>query len=335
MEVDKFNLRSVILDAVKEVNAPLDFFNQLCLKRHPFNKILICGMGGSAMMGDFFAYFRTNGFTPLVPRVPVFTHRSYGLPADVDEQTLIICVSYSGQTEEPLSSFDKAESAHLEVAGITCGGQLGELFQKYKTPWVKIPQGNVPPRSSLGYQLNALVKILMAYGLLNSSASNALAVLPEKIIPANFEDQAKTLCARLSHKIPIIYSSKDNEVLAKLWKIRFNENTKVPAFFNCFPELNHNEMVGWTKSLGSFHFLILRDQNDLPRIKKRMAITAELLMSQELPVSFVEVMGANPLEKIFWAASFGDWLSYHLAMFYGVDPTPVAMAEEMKKRLRE
>jgi len=143
------------------------------------------------------------------------------------------------------------------------------------------------------------------------------------------------LCAKLNHKIPVIYSSQDNRLLAKLWKISLNENAKIPAFFNFFPELNHNEMVGWTKNLGSFHLLFLKDKDDLPRIKKRMEFTADLLKRQNLPLDFVEIEGQNPLEKIFWAVSFGDWLSYHLALFYGVDPTPVTMVEELKKRLKE
>ncbi len=335
MEADKFNLRSVILNSVKQVGAPLTFFNELRLTRRPFNKILICGVGGSALMGDFFSYFQATRFAPLSPAIPVLTHRSYDLPYNADQNTLIICVSYSGQTEEALAAFNKAEDSHFEVAGITCGGQLAELFQKYKTPWVKIPQNNIPPRASLGYQLTAMVKILMAYGLLNSSAQSALASLPEKIIPADFENQAKMLCVKLGHKIPVIYSSQDNRVLARLCKIILNENAKIPAFYNFFPELNHNEMVGWTKNLGYFHLLLLRDKNDLPRIRKRMELTAELLKKQNLPLDFIEIVGQNPLEKIFWATAFGNWLSYHLALFYGIDPTPVEMVEELKKRLKE
>ena len=335
MEVDKYNLRSVILNSVKQVSAPLTFFNELNLTRRPFSRIMVCGVGGSALMGDFFSFFQTNGFSPLSPAIPVLNHRSYDLPADADENTLIICVSYSGKTEEALSAFDKAKERHLEVAGITCGGTLGEMLQKYKTPWVKIPQDNIPPRTSLGYQLAAMVKILMAYGLLDLSAQNALSLLPEKVVPSNFENQAKLLCSKLVHKIPVIYSSHNNRVLARLWKICLNENTKVPAFYNFFPELNHNEMVGWTKNLGPFYLLFLRDKEDLPRISKRMDLTAELLKKQGLPVDFIEIQGENALEKIFWALIFGDWLSYHLALFYGVDPTPVAMVEDLKQKLRE
>lgn len=334
MEVDKFNLRSILLNSVNQVNEPLTFFNELHLTRRPFNKVLICGMGGSALLGDFFSFFNATGFAPLSPLVPVSTHRSYNLPPGADQNTLIVCISYSGQTEEALSSFNKALTEDIEIAGITSGGQLEELFQKNKMPWVKIPQ-NIPPRVSLGYQLAAIVKILMAYGLLGSAAQNALSLLPEKIIPANFENQAKLFCAKLNQKIPVIYASQDNQALAKLWKISFNENTKIPAFYNVFPELNHNEMVGWTRNLGPFSLIFLQDKNDLPRVKKRLDITAELLKKQNLPVDFIEVIGETPLEKIFWALIFGNWLSYHLALFYGIDPTPVEMVEELKKKLRD
>ena len=335
MEVDKSNLRTVILNSVKQLTAPLTFFNELHLTRKPFNKVLICGMGGSALMGDFLVYFQTSGFASLAPKIPITTHRSYSLPDNADENTLIICISYSGQTEETISAFNKAIDSNFEVAGIACGGELAELFQKYITPWIKLPQDNIPPRTSLGYQLAAITRILMAYGLLNSDAQDVLTSLPEKIIPSDFETQAKMLCTKLGHKIPIIYSSQDNNTLARLWKIKFNENAKIPAFYNSLPELNHNEMVGWTKNLGSFSLLFLRDKDDLPRIKKRMELTANLLGLQNIPINFVDVVGEGPLEKVFWASSFSDLLSYYLALFYGIDPTPVEMVEEFKKRLKE
>ena len=292
-------------------------------------------MGGSALVGDFLVYFQNYNFSSLAPNIPVVTHRSYNLPGNTDENTLIICVSYSGRTEETISAFDKAVDSNFEVAGVAGGGQLGELFQKYKTPWIKLPQNNIPPRASLGYQLSDITRILIAYGLLGSNAQDALALLPEKIIPADLENQAKMLCAKLGYKIPIIYSSQNNSLLARLWKIELNENAKIPAFYNSLPELNHNEMVGWTKNLGSFSLLFLRDKDDLPRIKKRIELTADLLKSQGLPIDFIDVIGDNPLEKVFWASSFGEWLSYYLALFYGIDPTPIVMIEDLKKRLKE
>lgn len=332
MEVDKSNLRRVILDSIKQFDVDLEFFNQLELKRRSFNKVVLCGMGGSALIGDILSYLKNNNYSPLIVKLPVYIHRSYGLSNETDQNALIICISYSGNTEEPLSAYDKAKQDNLEIAAITSGGKLAELCQQNKTPWVKIPSG-LEPRMSLGYQLSALVKIFMAYGLLAASAHNELVGLSKKIIPLEFENESKVLCQKLNRKIPIIYSSDKNLALARIWKIKFNENTKIPAFFNIFPELNHNEMVGWTNPSGPFHFLFLEDADDLTQVQKRMKLTSELLKQKGLPVDFIKLSGDNALEKLFSGIALGDWLSYHLALFYGIDPTPVEMVEEFKKRL--
>ncbi len=333
MEVDKHNLRQIILDSVRQLDAELDFFNQLNLTRRSFDKVIICGMGGSALAGDFFSYFKNESFLPLSLNIPVLIHRSYDLPLAANENSLIICSSYSGDTEEPISSFNKAKQQNFEIAGIAGGGRLTELFQENKTPWVKIPRNDIPPRASLGYQFKGLTKIFMAYGLLTSSAQNEISTLSKKIEPAQLENDAKIKCPRLANKIPIIYTSQDNELIGRIWKIKFNENTKIPAFYNVLPELNHNEMVGWTKNLGPFYFIFVRDSDDLPRVQKRMNLTAELLIKSGYGVDFINPAGDNVLEKLFWALIYGDWLSYHLALFYGIDPTPIEMVEEFKKRL--
>lgn len=335
MEVDKSNLRSVILNFANQLNADPDFFNQLCLTRRPFSKIIICGMGGSALAGNFFQYFEERRFAPLLLPIPLKIHRSYSLPPEADDNSLIICVSYSGDTEETISSYQEAKKQNLETACITYGGQLSQLCQQDKTPWIKLPQTKIPPRFSLGYQLAAFVKLFMAYGLLNSSAKNVIASVPEKINPQEMEGPMKLLCAKIANKIPIIYSSNENRILARLWKIQLNENSKVPAFFNSFPELDHNEVVGWTKHLGPFFFLFLYDEDDLPDIQKRMKITDQLIRGRGLNSEFIKLAGQNPLEKIFYAEILGSWLSYHLAIFYGIDPAPVEMVEELKKLLRD
>lgn len=332
--IDKSNFRDIILNSVNQLTADLEFFNQLQLARRSFDKVIFCGMGGSALVGDWLAYFQKQNYAPLLLGLPIVAHRSYDLPPEASDNSLIICISYSGNTEEPLSSFQKAKQTGLEITGVTCGGQLAELFQKNKTPWVKIPRPDLPPRCSLGYQLAALIKILMAYGLLPASAQSELASLAENLKPEDLENEAKNLSAALLNKIPVVYSSDENQTLARLWKIKFNENAKVPAFYNGFPELNHNEMVGWTKMASLFSFLFLSDANDRPPIKKRMDLTAEILKRNGAAVSFVKLGGADALTKIFWASVFGDWLSYYLALNLGVDPTPVQMAEEFKKGLK-
>jgi len=142
----------------------------------------------------------------------------------------------------------------------------------------------------------------------------------DKIQPIEIEKEVEPLIQKLFNKIPIVYSSQNNAALAKIIKIKFNEDAKIPSFFNYFPELNHNEMTGWEKPVGPFHFLLLADDDDHIRTKKRMSITAELL---------------KKLEKMFWSLTFGDWLAYKLAMAYGIDPTPVNLVEELKAQMKD
>lgn len=332
MEVDKSNLRGIIINSVKQLDSDLEFFNQLEIKRRPFDKIMLCGMGGSALVGDILEYFKMHDYSPLIANLPIQIHRNYDLLSGIEEKTLIICSSYSGDTEETLSAYNRAKQEGLEIAALTSGGKLAEFCRRDKTPWIKIPT-TLQPRLSLGYQLSAVVKIFMAYGLLAAASGNALTDLSKKIIPSQLELEAKTFCPKLSHKIPIIYASDKNYALARIWKIKFNENTKIPAFWNVFPELNHNEMVGWTNTFGPFHFFFLQDDTDLPQIHKRMKLTAELLKQRDFSVDLIRLSGADVLEKLFWGMVFGDWISYHLALFYGTDPNPVEMVEEFKKKL--
>lgn len=329
---DKYNFRQIILSSVEQLKIKQDFFNELQIARRPFSQVALCGMGGSALAGDFFNYFRN--FAPLKLALPFFVHRDYGLPPNIKPDDLIVCVSYSGNTEETLSVFYEAQKQNIEIAAITANGRLAQLCQAQKIPWVKIHNAQIPPRCSLGYQLNALVKIFMAYGLLTYSAQNEIEEMPDKINPAQMENEMKLLCPKMANKIPVIYSSRPNEILAKIFKIKINENSKIPAFFNVFPELNHNEMVGWTKNLGPFYFIFLRDANDPPSIKERFDLTTRILNDLGLSVTQLTLRGENPLIKLFRTSIMADWLSYHLALFYGFDPTPVVLVEEFKRLLK-
>jgi len=328
------NFRQIILDFPRQLAQPLDFFNQIYLNRRRFNKVVLAGMGGSALVGDLAYLLKVKNFPELNIALPLFVHRSYNLPLDCDEQTLVICSSYSGDTEETISAFEKAKEKNIEVAGFCSGGMLAELFLKNQTPWVKIPSG-IPPRCALGWQMAALTKILVGYGLLPQSSLDKLEFLAKNLNPLEWENEARLLCPKIAQKIPVIYASEENKSLARILKIKFNENAKIPAFFNSFPELNHNEMVGWTKSFGSFIFLFLKDSDDWPRTQKRMELTAQILADLGLKSETIEIKGSSPLEKIFQSLIFGDWLSYHLALFYGVDPAPVELVAEFKKRLEK
>lgn len=332
---NKEKFREIILNSANQLSSDPKFINQLNISRRQFNKILICGMGGSALAGEMLFGLKLKNFDPFNLNLPVFIHRSYDLPPDTDQKTLIICLSYSGNTEETISAYQAAKNQEWEIAGVTSGGKLAEIFDKNGTPWIKMPEPEMPPRCAVGYQLVALAKILMAYGLLPPYTQKELAETAAKISPAEIENSAREFSEKIAGKIPVIYSSDENRALARIWKIKINENAKIPAFWNVLPELNHNEMVGWPKNDNRwpFAFIWLSDSADSPQIKKRLELTSELLADNGWQTEKIELGGATALEKMFWALAFGDWVSYFLALSSGVDPAPVEAVEKFKKLL--
>lgn len=324
-KIDKSNMRQLILDFPKQFRAGIELAKNV-KARGRFDAVLICGMGGSALPGDILsAWLRAYEIA-----LPLYIHRNYGLPHHVDEKYLIICISYSGNTEETLSSFEEARSRGFKIIGIGSNGKLAKLCKKYNIPMAIIPK-SLQPRVALGFQFAALMKILANCGIIRNNLEN-IADLEKSLKPKTFEHQGKNLAKKIEGNIPIIYASEKLKVLSQIWKIQFNENSKNPAFYNYFPELNHNEMVGFTKA-SNFHIVNLRDPADHPKNLKRMELTAEILKKRGLGVDIINIKGKDILYKIFSTIILGSWTSYYLALGQKTDPTPVKMVEEFKRKI--
>lgn len=293
-----------------------------------FGNIVVCGVGGSALPADLLTVYLPD------LTLAVYIHRSYDLPAQADQNSLVICISFSGNTGETISAFEEAQKRNFKVVAITKGGRLGQLAKKYHTPLVLLPQVEIQPRSATGYIFASLIKVLANCRIVEDK-SKEISALAEDLKPAELENQGKSLAEKLIGKTPLCYASDRFKALARIWKIKFNENSKIMAFWNYFPELNHNELVGITNLQGKFRAVILQDRDDHPRILKRMALTADLFKKKGIGVDFIEIKGKNNLTKIFSALLLGDWTSYYLARNYKIDPFPVEMVEEFKKRLKE
>lgn len=284
-------------------------------------------MGGSALPADILSmWLETNS------KVSLHIHRDYGLPHHADGKHLVICISYSGNTEETISAFEEARKKNLKVLAIASGGKLVELCRSRKIPVAIIPSG-LQPRMALGFQFAALMKILSNSGLIKTNPQEILK-LENSLKPKKLENLGKELAEHLKNKMPLIYASRRLASLARIWKIKFNENSKIPAFCNYFPELNHNELLGFTKTDPKlFSIVILRDSADHPRNLKRIELTKNILEEKSLAVDIVEIMGKDILYKVFSNILLADWTSYHLALGRGIDPTPVKLNDEFKKRL--
>lgn len=290
----------------------------------PVNSILFCGMGGSALPGDILQCYLADSMIPL------HIIRDYAVPGWVNKNTAVFIISYSGNTEETISMYKKAKAKQCKIVAISAGGDLKELAKNDEVPHIEVPKG-INPRDAIGYLTIPIITILQ-----NSGIAPPTKDLPNMIrmLKQDHQQKAKEIAAKLANKIPIIYSSKHLFCVARIWKIKINENAKTPAFWNEFPELNHNEMNGFINPKGDYFVVFISDQDDHPRIKKRMEITRKLLTDKKIPTLELRLTGENRLARIFSAILLGSYVSYYLALSYNIDPNPVEMVEELKARLR-
>ena len=301
--------------------------------------IILCGMGGSAIGGDL---ARTLLSSQL--KIPFYICRSYNLPGFAGEKSLVVGSSYSGNTEETLSAFRQALELGCKTMIVTTGGQLLEIAQKNDIPAVLLP-GGLQPRAALGYSFAPIMLALNKIGLSEYSAVDFRQLadfLKGRITHLEIEtdsdqNHAKQLAMRLYGRIPIIYTGPELfDVVGTRLKGQICENAKMLAFNNQFPEFNHNELVGW-KVLNSFRdylrVLIIRDEDDHPRVAARMDIVKEVIKKTGVDVFEIKSEGDNRLQRIFSLIQLGDFLSFYLAILNKVDPTPVEPIETLKKEL--
>ena len=293
-----------------------------------WKRFIVCGMGGSALAGDLL-------------RISVW--RDYGLPKEIDaKNTFVIACSYSGNTEETIDAFLEARKRGLPVAAVSTGGKLLELAIQHHISYIQLPNTGIQPRMAAGYSIKALLKLMG-----EEEKLMGIKKLAETLDVEAAGQKGKELSQSLKGKLPIIYSSSRNFPIAYNWKIKFNETGKIPAFANCFPELNHNEMTGfdWKRDTnlrmrandangGSFFFILLEDPDDDPRIIKRMQITKKLFEDRGLTAYSIGLYGDSIWHKIFQNLLIADWAAFYLAKFYGVDPEQVPMVEELKKLMQ-
>ena len=299
------------------------------------DKVIILGMGGSAIGGDL-----VSSLAVSEAKSPVLVHRGYDLPSYVDARTLVIASSYSGMTEETLSSFEQALATKSKKMVITTGGKLKSLAAARHIPVFRFDY-KAQPRAALAFSLFPLLAFLQRLGFLSDKSADVLATVQTlrelsnrlKEDKPSAHNPAKQLAERLYGKLPVIYGAGIVAEVAHRWKTQINENGKAWAFYEVFPELNHNAVVGYQfpADLADKIFIVLLGSSLLPeRIQLRYRVTCQLLEQAKVGYRIVDGEGDSPLSHMISLVLFGDYASYYLAILNRIDPTPVKAIDFLK-----
>jgi glucose/mannose-6-phosphate isomerase len=303
--------------------------------------VAVVGMGGSAIGGEMAAGYLAGSLS-----VPISVVRDYSLPAYVGPGTLVYVSSYSGNTEETLSAYSEARQRGATIVCSTTGGEVARIAAEEGHDVVQVPAG-YPPRAALGFSLVPLLFVLARLGLApdpSQDVDDATAVIEDGVgrlglgVPTA-GNEAKELASWFFEHVPVVYGSvPGTSVVANRWCGQLSENSKVVAHRNELPEMNHNEIVGWSGVRpmgGSARVVFLRDADDHPRVSRRMDITRATVEAAGAETRDVSSRGGTKLARLLSLVQLGDFTSFYLAILCGVDPTPVAPIDALKKRLAE
>jgi glucose/mannose-6-phosphate isomerase len=303
---------------------------------HP-DGVAVCGMGGSAIGGEL-VLATASGLA-----VPSAVVRACELPAWVRPETLVVAVSYSGETEETLACVEGALARGCRPVCVASGGRLAALAAGHGLPHVPVPAG-LQPRAALGVLATPVAAALVEAGLCSelapdvAEAAVVLGELASDLAPEVPEEVngAKALARRLAGRLVLVYGGGVTTPAARRWKTQLNENAKAMAFWSELPELDHNEIEGWAAPPGlaaEAQVVLLEDPEWALPLGRRAQLTAAELAGHGIAVERLTARGALPLARACSLIGLGDWVSFYLALLRGLDPTPVAAIERFKRRL--
>ncbi|MBU4311664.1 MAG: bifunctional phosphoglucose/phosphomannose isomerase [Candidatus Omnitrophica bacterium] len=304
------------------------------------SNIVFAGLGGSAIGADIVRVYLQNELA-----LPVVVSRNYTLPDFAGGETLLFCASYSGNTEETLSSFEDGLKRGARIITMGSGGRLKELSGKNGFKHIVIPKG-FPPRTAVGYMSIAVLAILAKLGLIKdkeaevNAVSRALVELRDREIGIDValdKNISKQLASKLVGKHCVIYGTSDTtEAVSVRWRGQIAENSKALSSSHVLPEMNHNEIVGWEfpkELLKNSNVIILRDRSDHARTKKRVEISKDIIKKSGAEIFEFERKDPSLLARLFSLIYIGDFTSFYLAILNGIDPTPVKNVDYLKSEL--
>ncbi|HND87102.1 MAG TPA: bifunctional phosphoglucose/phosphomannose isomerase [Saprospiraceae bacterium] len=325
-------MQNMIARFPAQLEEALGIASAISLQKHPsaYRSVFISGLGGSGIGGNF-----VQEFVRPECKVPVVVSKGYQAPRWVNKHTLAICSSYSGNTEETLSTFDQLCGTGAHIVCIASGGKLIELAKQHGYDYVQLPGGWSSPRACMGYSIVAQLGVLKAARLIGSrllgQMNSAQKLLSRS--QAAIQKSARKIAAQLEGKTPVLYIADHMEAVAVRWRQQINENAKMLCWHHVVPEMNHNELVGWHDKRPDIAVLWLRNHQDFGRTSVRIDIC--LKMAERLASSSIELWskGKNPVEQAFYWVHLGDWVSVYLAELRQVDPVEIKVIDYLKGEL--
>jgi glucose/mannose-6-phosphate isomerase len=291
--------------------------------------LVVCGMGGSAIGGDLAAAALGDRATR-----PITLVRGYAIESWTPPESLVLCASYSGNTEETLACFEAAGAAGAQRVVLTTGGTLAELARDEGVPVIGVPAG-MQPRAAVVYMVVGVLECAALCGAapgLHAEIDTAAELLGEL---ATEWDAPKALATGLRGTVPVVHGAGPTVAVARRWKTQINENAKAAAFYSELPEANHNEICSWERGRAAAPLagVFLEDPDQHPRIQRRIELTAAAVEQAGAPALRVSARGETRLERVLSLVLLGDLVSVYLAALDGIDPTPVAPIERFKADL--
>lgn len=332
--VDRSNMARVIERMPGQVEFALDDPDFPEIDTSDVDEVVVVGMGGSALPVDVLNDVLGDG----LPR-PVVASRHYHLPRRTGSRRLLVFSSFSGNTEEVVEPLEALPADTPDVVILTAGGRLAEIGAERGIPTITIPASREPegfqPRCATGYIVTYLVRVLADAGYANEP-SERFGGLTSFLRGLDLRAEGEGLAREIAGRVPVFYTDDPHaRSVARIAKIKINENAKRPAFYNALPEANHNEMIGFSRADTDFTILYFADPESHPRVHRRFQVLRRVLEGPRLSFLEWEMTGSNRLERVFAALTLADWISYYAAVLDGIDPTPVALVEEFKELLRQ
>lgn len=294
-----------------------------------FSNVVISGLGGSGIGGTIAAEVMADEAV-----IPIVTNNGYTIPGFVDEDTLFIACSYSGNTEETVSATERAAKAGAKVVVIVSGGKLLEMAKANGWDSIVIPGGQ-PPRASFGFSFPQVLFVLNAFGIISDGFVSELEASIE-LLDANeaeVQKEAREVTESLFGKIPVIYAADGFGGVATRFRQQVNENSKMLCWHHVIPEMNHNELVGWRTENNDLAVILFRNSTDLDRIQARMEINKQTIAAYTDTIVEVWSKGHSDLERAIYLIHIGDWISYFLGEKKGVDISEVKVIDHLKGEL--